>query len=81
MHAKGVALREGLVRKQVHVMRELGDMENLNRLYQALTDIVLEVSPDLQKRLIARFIELKNSRTSERQTAAKDATAPGKSLK
>lgn len=58
MHAKGVTLRESLVRNQVEVMSELVNQDMQACLYQAILDIVVEMAPELQERFVFRFREL-----------------------
>jgi len=72
MHAKGVTLRESLVRNQVEVMRELVNHDMQACLYQAILDIVDEMAPELQKRFVFRFREL-SEMSPEALQAARDA--------
>ena len=72
MHAKGVALRESLVRNQVGVMSDLASLHTQACLYQAVLDIVDEVIPELKERFVLRFRELYEMSPEELQ-AARDA--------
>lgn len=72
MHAKGVALRESLVRKQVGVMGELVDLDAQACLHQAVVDLVLEMAPELQKRFMLRLQELKDLSPEELREATRD---------
>jgi len=72
MHAKGVALRESLVRNQVEVMGELVNLDMQACLYQAILDIVDEVIPELKERFVLRFRELSEMSPDALQ-AARDA--------
>ena len=78
MHAKGVALRESLVRNQVGVMSELASLHTQACLYQAILDIVDEVIPELKERFVLRFREL-SEMSPEALQAARDA--PAKAVK
>lgn len=58
MHAKGVALRESLVRNQVEVMSELANLDRQACFYQAVFDLIGEMAPDLQKSFLYRYRDL-----------------------
>ena len=58
MHAKGVSLRESLVRNQVEVMDELASQDTQACFYQAVLDLVDEMAPELQKSFVSRFRQL-----------------------
>lgn len=72
MHAKGVALRESLVRKQVEVMSELASLHTQACITQAILDLVDEMAPELKKQFVFRFRELLEMSPEELQ-AARDA--------
>ena len=73
MHAKGVALRESLVRNQVEVMGQLHALGKDACLYQAVVDLVTELTPDRQKSFMHRLHELAKLSGDELLAATKDA--------
>lgn len=72
MHAKGVSLRESIVRNQVEVMGELTNLEKTNCFWQAIIDIVGELAPHARDRVIARFQELNDLDPEARELAVRE---------
>jgi hypothetical protein len=71
MHAKGVSLRESLVRNQVDVMNELAHLNTQTCFYQAVFELVDELAPDLRNQFVLRFRDLTKLRPEELQAATK----------
>jgi hypothetical protein len=68
MHAKGVALRESLVRNQVQVMADLVNQDVMEIFSIAVLDVVDEAAPAVLPRVVARFRELHGMSPEQLQT-------------
>jgi hypothetical protein len=65
MHAKSLEMRRELLREQIAAAQQLVDLGKMQRLYDAVVDIVATASPNLVKEVGERLVALQKSLAAE----------------